>query len=298
MTSLPVPCSTGAGLPLADGARWSIAGIGGEAAAVAARLGEVLQMKPLHRPPSRLLLLFDGNSPGKTDSAPDFPYAELPDLAREAIPAKLEDGGKVVGCSLKVNSDMRNQLMRACRAISWHTELDGGLLLHGALAEWQGRGVVLAGPSSVGKTTASKRLPSPWRSLCDDHVLIVRDELLRYRAHPWPTWSNFLEQRQPLNWDTAYSVPLAGIFFLCQSPFERVDPLKAGQAVCLLVESVEQAWMGVDPKKCAGEVRALRLRRFANISETVRSVPCHVLHLSLSGEFWREIERKIHEASQ
>ena len=31
----------------------------------------------------------------------------------------------------------------------------------------------------------------PWRSLCDDATLVVRDASGRYWAHPWPTWSRF-----------------------------------------------------------------------------------------------------------
>jgi hypothetical protein len=41
----------------------------------------------------------------------------------------------------------------------------GCVLLHGALAERAGKGVILAAPGGIGKTTASIRLPPPWVSL-------------------------------------------------------------------------------------------------------------------------------------
>ena len=41
----------------------------------------------------------------------------------------------------------------------------GGLLLHGALVERQGAGVILVGRSGAGKTTCCRRLPSGWQVL-------------------------------------------------------------------------------------------------------------------------------------
>ena len=69
---------------------------------------------------------------------------------------------------------MTLQLMRVSQIVANASEEKGGLLVHGALVEWNGTGVILAGPGGVGKTTASKRLPSTWRSLSDDTALIVK----------------------------------------------------------------------------------------------------------------------------
>ena len=46
----------------------------------------------------------------------------------------------------------------------------GEVLLHGALAEKDGIGVILAAPGGTGKTTASDRLLAPWRSRCDEQM--------------------------------------------------------------------------------------------------------------------------------
>ena len=43
--------------------------------------------------------------------------------------------------------------------------------------------------------------------------------------------------------------------------------------------------------------RALHLERFDNLCALARVVPAHVLRISLTGAFWREIEQKI-EGSQ
>ncbi len=75
----------------------------------------------------------------------------------------------------------------------------GGLLFHAALAELNGSGVLIIGPSGAGKSTCSRRLPVPWRSLCDDEVLIVRDSPGQYHAHPFPTWQELIRgDQEPL----------------------------------------------------------------------------------------------------
>jgi hypothetical protein len=41
------------------------------------------------------------------------------------------------------------------------------------------------------------------------------------------------------------------------------------------------------------EVRALYLERFNNLCALARVIPAHVLHISLTGAFWQEIERVL-----
>jgi hypothetical protein len=41
------------------------------------------------------------------------------------------------------------------------------------------------------------------------------------------------------------------------------------------------------------EVRALYLERFNNLCALARAIPAHVLHISLTGAFWQEIERAL-----
>ena len=102
--------------------------------------------------------------------------------------------------------------------------------MHGALAEENGIGVILAAPGGTGKTTASDRLPAPWRSLCDDTTLVVRDSQGKYWGHPWPTWSRFLEGGPGGTWEVQEAVPLRGVFFLSQAPEDLTEPLGPGHA--------------------------------------------------------------------
>jgi hypothetical protein len=41
------------------------------------------------------------------------------------------------------------------------------------------------------------------------------------------------------------------------------------------------------------ERRLLRRERFENLAAIARAVPVHLLHLSLQGEFWKEIEKNL-----
>lgn len=89
------------------------------------------------------------------------------------------------------------QLLELSQIFCCKAEERGGLAIHSALAEKNGIGIILAGRGDVGKTTASKRLPSPWISLSDDCSLIVLDKQKKYRAHPWPTWSSLVDEKLP-----------------------------------------------------------------------------------------------------
>ena len=93
----------------------------------------------------------------------------------------------------------------------------GGLILHGALIERNGRSVLLAGPGGAGKSTLSRRLPLHWYVLSDDQSLVVVDDQNRYLAHPVPTCSDHLWHGSERSWNVQCHVPLAAIFFIEQA---------------------------------------------------------------------------------
>ena len=152
--------------------------------------------------------------------------------------------------------------------------------------------MILAAPGGTGKTTASNRFPAPWRSLCDDATLVVRDALGHYRAHPWPTWSRFIDGPGG-TWDVQHAVPLKGIFFLARSPEDRVEKIGSGRAVGMLVEAVKQASMSMEQWLSEEEIRTSHLQRFDAICALSGSIRSHILHLSLTGDFWDKIEREL-----
>jgi SynChlorMet cassette protein ScmC len=282
-------------LALADGSAWGIVAGDETASAICSRLAEAMQLHLYHAPAYRLFVLTDNSGV----------YSDTASVGRESQPQGyvpwtflLSDNDHTVTCIVPPtqNSDiLMNQLLQLSLVMVRQTQAQGGFLLHGALAERDGWGVILAGPGRVGKTTASRRLPSSWRSLSDDATLLVRDKRGAYWAHPWPTWSSFMSDGPGGTWDVEHAVPLKAIFFLEQAQQDRVEAVAPGQSVCLLVELAEHTSWFMAHGQERDVARKLRLQRFENICSLVQSTASYRLHLSLNGAFWELIERVVNE---
>jgi SynChlorMet cassette protein ScmC len=274
-------------LVLADGSHWEIAAGDEEAASIVSQLGCAMQLRmttgaiePSHHGRLRRLLVQVDTHTSVADCY--VPLASKNDGVVVCILGPCENWG-----GLYVN------LVRLSLVCAREAQARGGVLIHGALAERDGIGVILAAPGGTGKTTASNRLPAPWRSLCDDTTLVVRDPQGNYWAHPWPTWSRFLDGGPGGAWDVQSAVPVKGIFFLARAVEDRVERVGPGQAVSLLGECVGQVSTFMAPGLCKDELRALHLERFNNLCALARVIPAHVLHISMTGAFWQEIEQAL-----
>ena len=269
-------------LVLADGSHWEISAGDAEAALLVSQMGSIMRMRTAAKATEsvqqdnrhRLLVQIQVD-------------AQL-SVANYFIPAASKNGGDVV-CILRPQDHPVN-LARLSLVFARAAQARGGFLIHGALAERDGIGVILTAPSGTGKTTASNRFPAPWRSLCDDTTLVVRDPQGNYLAHPWPTWSRFQDNGPGGEWDVQNAVPLRSIFFLTRATEERTEEIGHGQAVSLLVECVKQASLYMAPGLSKEEIIVLYRECFDNLCAMVRVVPVHTLHISLTGTFWQEIE--------
>jgi SynChlorMet cassette protein ScmC len=272
---------------LADGSRWRIAAGNEEAISIVSQLGCIMQLRMCsgasensnHGNLNHLLVKIDTHAP----------------VTDWYVPLASENDGVVV-CVLRPSDFWGGSyvnLVRLSLILAHESQAHGGVLVHGALAERDGMGVILAAPGGRGKTTASNRLPVPWRSLCDDTTLVVRNPQGDYWAHPWPTWSRFLDGGPGGTWDVQKAVPVKGIFFLVQAGKDRVDRVDPGQAVGLLEESVGQTSAFMASGLCKEEIRALHLEQFNNLCTLARVIPTHTLRLSLTGTFWQEIEQTL-----
>ena len=185
---------------------------------------------------------------------------------------------------------MTLQLMRLSQIVANASEKKGGLLVHGALVERNGTGVILAGPGGVGKTTASKRLPSTWRSLSDDTALIVKSPDGTYWAHPWPTWSRYRQGHMSGSWDVQAAVKLEAILMLVQKNKDRISLLPFRQAISELVDVSGQSFYLLANGMGLNAIRRLNLRRFHNAVTISKKIPVCRLDISRRGKFWKEIE--------
>jgi len=276
---------------LEDGTRWAISAADVGARAAVERLADAMGLAPAaiggrgetHVLEDRSLTVKTDRGAGQGRLVPrsQDSRTECEDSAVLTLPLAEHRAGRYV------------QLVELSSCLARDAQSRGGVLLHGALAEKEGRGVILAAPGGTGKSTASERLPGSWRSLSDDAALVVRGARGGYCAHPWPTWSRFFAGDPAETWPVREAVSLEAIFFLSQASADRTQSLGPGHAVTMLVESAEQASLPMTRGMTAKEARAVRLQRFDNLCALAQAVPAHVLHLSLEGSFWQEIERVI-----
>lgn len=266
------------GLVLADGQCWRICTGEVTAQRIIAALGKTMQLSPASE--GRELLAVIG--------------------AQTRLPSNNLDETQPVLCHLEPpdSDDMLTiDMIHLALVFAQQAQRSGGVLIHAALAEYRGLGVLLAGSGTVGKSTASFRLPSPWRSLCDDTTLIVRDKPGRYWAHPWPTWSRFYSQDGTPgpggNWDVQRAVPLEAIFFLRQALQDRAEAVNRAQAAAMLMESVQQASHSMVRGMDQTAIQALYREQLTAVHKLVATIPTFILQISLDGEFWKEIERAL-----
>jgi len=166
----------------------------------------------------------------------------------------------------------------------------GGLPFHAALIEYDGHGVLVAGEGGTGKSTCCRRLPYLGGALCDDAVLVVRDARMRYLAHPFPTWTNCRYQQDRQRWNTGRHLPLAAVFFLEQAGQDEVVPVKRGEAaIRVYQQACPRSWRKLDFE----EEKVIRKELFNNACELARSIPAFLLRSSLTGQFWKEMEKVL-----
>lgn len=169
----------------------------------------------------------------------------------------------------------------------------GGLPFHAGLITLRGRGFLLAGSGAAGKSTCCRRVPGHWRPLCDDETLVVLNTHKQYRAHPFPTWSDYLWKDSEKTWKVEYSVPLSGVFFLEQSRVDEAVPLGRGEAAVLMTESASQVYEKFWRKIHKEDRKKHRRELFNNACAMAQDIPAYRLRVSLEGKFWEKMEKVL-----
>ncbi len=184
-------------------------------------------------------------------------------------------------------------MILSLRVVFRHYSKREGGPFHAALAELDGKGVVITGPSGRGKSTCSRRFPSYWKPLCDDTCLIIKDKAQNFRAHPMPTWSDHLWAEIYSTSDASHSVPLKAVFFLEQSEKDGILPVNKTLAIQKLFAGMKQVWDRCWDREGKEERKAMTTRLFHTSCEIADKVPFYTLNASLNGRFWEEIEKVL-----
>lgn len=164
--------------------------------------------------------------------------------------------------------------------------------LHAALVEREGRGALLAASGGTGKSTCCRRIPAPWKALCDDESLLI-DSGGDYVAHPFPTWSEYLLNRSESTWSVESHVPVSAVFFLEQAPEDGVTQLSREQAALYICNFSVQALKMKLRRLEKDEESGLRQKTFNGACRLARKVPCYNLRVSLTGRFWSKMEEVL-----
>ena len=155
-------------------------------------------------------------------------------------------------------------------------------MVHGALMTRNGRGVLLCGPSGIGKSTTAGRMAAEgFEILADDCFLLRRDDAGKYLARPLPTWSVYLfGKEEVVKCDARREVPVSHLFILGRKE-ERYTPLAPQMALlgCANAFTDMVKWHTLRyPEELAA---ALTERALAAAERLTRELPCGALQLTL-----------------
>lgn len=198
---------------------------------------------------------------------------------------------------INIDKVERNQFLYMWHSlfpIYYRSIFKGGLPFHAGLVELDGKGFLLAAPAETGKSTCCRRLPSYWKKLCDDEALVVLGKKIKYSAHPFPTWSDYLFERKEKTWNVHYSLPLTAIFFIEPSHIDSIKPVGGGNAAVLINDSAFQVCYKLMQSLNKEEQRQFKLKLFENACEVAKIIPAYRLRVSLHGRFWEKMEQVVH----
>jgi SynChlorMet cassette protein ScmC len=165
--------------------------------------------------------------------------------------------------------------------------------VHTALIERDGAGVLIVAAGTTGKSTCCSRIPPPWRALSDDEALIVADRTGEYVVHPLPTWSEHFWKESDRSWDIGQTARVTAILFLKQAPIDSIAPVERGIAALSLYKSAVDACGKYTTQMNRELTRKIKEKMLENVCHIANAVPAYELRASLTGSFWREIDKVI-----
>jgi SynChlorMet cassette protein ScmC len=291
-------------LKLANNLSWQFMAFG-SAVKTAAKMAHIMRLKDDKTiPPIKIILL-----PKQAKENPAPPLKHLPAVLRRQLPSKNweKKDDKIAVCwshpkcrhilfelmETDKHALIIIQIWRVLGPIFEKIIETGGLPFHAGLVVKDKKGYILAGPGNIGKSTACRRIPRPWRDLCDDECIIVRLKNGHYRVHPFPTWSAYLwDKRRKKSWLVERSVELAALCFLEQAKRDKISPLGKGLTATRINQSCRQS-MQKNLIRMEKKNPSLHAKIFSNACQLSNAVDAYKLKVKLTGRFWEEMERVL-----
>ena len=270
---------------LADGHCWEIRAADAYSAHLVTTLTAAMQCRPVQPPQHRIIVHTHASQHPDVHNHAQRPETTISSETHQSIHCAFPPAVDAM--------TFARHLRQLALIMARTSQRSGGLLVHGALVALDERGVILAGPPGIGKTTACQRIPAPWRVCSDDLTLIVRDRHGMYWAHPWPTWSRFLHSGVGGSWNVQAAVRLQAICFVTRAGEDTIEPLGRGRAACFGVKACEQAGWGMPSGLPQEDQISMRTQCFQTICALTTTLPCYLLRLSLHGRFWLHLEQML-----
>ncbi len=153
--------------------------------------------------------------------------------------------------------------MDSSRYFYWELPKFGGLMLHAAAVEFEGRVYLFSGPSTVGKSTHT----GLWRELLGDQVYFINDDkpALRCVDGKWYAYGTPWCGKNGINMNRR--APLAGICFLKQGQQNSIQRLSPKEAV---IRILFQTTKMIQDHSVVAQL-------MANVDSLVRQIPIYEL---------------------
>lgn len=153
--------------------------------------------------------------------------------------------------------------METARLFYWDILRLGGMMLHSAAVEYDGRAYLFSGPSTVGKSTHTRL----WRQLLGDDVQFFNDDkpAIRCVDGVWYAYGTPWCGKDGINQNK--KVPIAGICYLKQGKVNEIRSLDQKEA---MIYTVSQS-----TKKLPAADKMIHL--LSTVDKLVREVPMYEL---------------------
>ena len=153
--------------------------------------------------------------------------------------------------------------MESARLFYWDILRLGGMMLHSAAVEYEGRGYLFSGPSTVGKSTHTRL----WKQLLGDGVQFFNDDkpAIRCIDGTWYAYGTPWCGKDGINQNKR--VPLAGICYLKQGHVNEIRTLDQKEA---MIYTISQS-----TKKLPVAEKMIHL--LSTVDKLVRAVPMYEL---------------------